>query len=351
MKKVLIGQISTSTSLENPGGLERFVESVNISRQLDSSIQIVELGNFRSEIHWIVKSIMIFIRAMKYLRRVSFIESHHILSGLVTVLFSPKPVVVFFHSPWAEERLSSGDSRRISYLVRKRIEKAYLSRSTRIATVGRSMRDYLINNHNIIPAKIVVVGAGVNFHEFNSSIRKTEGLNVFAARRLEPRMGLVDLIIAWNMLDPHLRGKLRIAGTGSQFDLLQSMIINLGLTETVFLLGRVTEQELIKNYQEATLTIIPTRSLEGFGLVCLESLSCGTPVVSTREGELKFLIGEEWPNLTFDSGKPEQLAAILRQVTLGTLVLPSAIECQQFSGNFTWEKTSAAIASIYRSIE
>ena len=348
MKPLIIGQIATSKSLANPGGLERFVASVNNIREFDSSFEIVSLGNFHSDNHWLMKSAMIFIRAMKQYRRISVIESHHILSGFVTALIFPKPIIVFFHSPWAEEQLSNGDSSKISYFLRKKIEKVYLSRSTHIATVGKSMRDYLINDHNIPASKIVVVGAGVNFRKFNSLTRKKEGLHVFAARRLEPRMGLVDLILAWNILDPQLRGTLRIAGIGSQFELLQKTIIELDLAETVSLLGRVSEEELIENYQEATLTVIPTRTLEGFGLVCLESLACGTPVISSKEGELQYLIGEEWPYLTFDSGEPAQLAGILSQVSTGNIGLPSSFECQQYAAQFTWEKTSEAIASIYR---
>lgn len=350
MKPLVIGQISTSETLMNPGGLERFVEGINRIRQINLSAQILPLGNYRLNFHWLIKSVLLFLRVLRNYRKISIIECHHILSGLITVLIVPKPVVVFYHSPWAEERLSSGNSNRISFFIRQNIEKAYLLRSDQIVTVGKSMRDYLIFNHGISESKIRVVGAGVNILKFNSSKKIKSNLSVFTARRLEPRMGLVDLILAWSILEPALRGSLRIAGTGSQFELLKKMIVDLQLTQTVILLGRVSEDELIKNYQEAKLTVIPTRALEGFGLVTLESLSCGTPVVSTQVGELKYLIGEQWPELTYESGQPAQLAEILKRISIGEIELPSETECRQYAGKFTWEKTSASIDLIYRSL-
>ena len=350
MKPLVIGQISTSGTLMNPGGLERFVEGINRIRQINMSAQILPLGNLRLNFHWLIRSFLLFIRVLRSHRKISYIECHHILSGLITVLAAPKPVVVFYHSPWAEERLSSGNSNKISFFIRKNIEKAYLLRSAQIITVGKSMRDYLIVNHGISQSKIQVVGAGVNLHKFNTSKRIESKLNVFTARRLEPRMGLVDLILAWNILEPELRGSLRIAGTGSQFELLKKMIGDLHLSQTVTLLGRVSEDELIKNYQEAKLTVIPTRALEGFGLVTLESLSCGTPVVSSQVGELKYLIGDQWPDLTFESGQPAQLAEILKRISIEEIKLPSQIECRQYAEKFTWEKTSTSIDLIYRSL-
>ena len=65
---------------------------------------------------------------------------------------------------------------------------------------------------------------------------------------------------------------------------VEDAIERLGLEPAVRLLGRIGEEALVNWYRLATVSVMPTQSLEGFGLSTAESLACGTPVVATPLG-------------------------------------------------------------------
>lgn len=108
---------------------------------------------------------------------------------------------------------------------------------------------------------------------------------VVSVRRLVPRMGLTDLVEALALTGRDAAApRLAIAGTGPEHDLLRARVDAAGLAERVTLLGRVDEARLPDLYRSASLFALPTRSLEGFGMVTGEALASGLPVVATRVG-------------------------------------------------------------------
>lgn len=110
----------------------------------------------------------------------------------------------------------------------------------------------------------------------------TELPMVLSVRRLVPRMGLADLVEAVSRLRSPVQ--LVIAGQGPERARLEQRIREHGLSERTHLLGRVEDDELPALYAAADVFALPTRSLEGFGLVTAEALASGLPVVATRVG-------------------------------------------------------------------
>ena len=147
---ITIVQISTSKNLENPGGLERYVQALNFTRSHKGTFRIMTTEGIAQDSHWLIRSFAIARFILKNKSEIDFIESHYILSGLITVFLSKTPKVIFFHSPWAEEKLVSSQSSQLTYRIRKYIEKLYLLKSNRIITVGKSMKEYLIKEHRIV---------------------------------------------------------------------------------------------------------------------------------------------------------------------------------------------------------
>ena len=168
-------------------------------------------------------------------------------------------------------------------------------------------------------ARAKVIPAGVDLEAFKRTLTKREarkqlGLNadtplLVSVRRLEPRMGLENLIDAMHLLKArHSNARLIIAGRGSLHESLAERIKRLDLDETVALAGFVPEDQLPLYYQAPDCFVIPTVALEGFGMVTVETLACGTPVLGTPAGATPELLGRLDPQLVMKSAEPADIA-------------------------------------------
>ena len=93
-----------------------------------------------------------------------------------------------------------------------------------------------------------------------------------------------------------------IVGDGEEWDNLHALAEELGLSSLRFL-GNVDQQELCRLYNIADLSVTPSRK-EAFGLVALEAMACGIPVVATRQGGLPDFVTDEVGRLV-DNEDPE----------------------------------------------
>jgi glycosyltransferase involved in cell wall biosynthesis len=75
-----------------------------------------------------------------------------------------------------------------------------------------------------------------------------------------------------------------IVGTGSQELSLRGLAEELGLSDSVTFHGRVSEPEKVELLEAATLSILPTRALEGFGLATVEAMALGVVPIVTSAG-------------------------------------------------------------------
>ena len=84
---------------------------------------------------------------------------------------------------------------------------------------------------------------------------------------------------------------LRIAGRGSQLESLERQASVLGISGNISFHGYLSRQELFKEYQQADAFILPSR-FEAFGVVLIEAMSCGLPVIATRSGGPSTIVPE-----------------------------------------------------------
>lgn len=147
----------------------------------------------------------------------------------------------------------------------------------RVITLTRHARSKLITSARISSAKLEVIPPGTR----SMSIKPSASLTVGHLSRLTPEKGQRLLLKAWRQVYAHIpRAKLLIAGSGPDQKHLQSFIHQYGLEKSVRLLGFV--QDKSKFYQQLDLFVFPSLwPLEGFGLVLIESLAHGVPVVAT----------------------------------------------------------------------
>lgn len=241
--------------------------------------------------------------------------------------------VFHFHGPWAAEALAQGQGR-LRYGVKYLVECFTYSRFHSLVTDSNVFADVLNRSYGVPRKRIRTVHPGVDVKTFTPGDRAVardrlgligDGPIFACVRRLEPRMGIAYLVEA--MMD--MPGcQLVVAGDGSLRDALQIQVDGLGLSERVHLLGRVSDEDLVRVYQMADAVIVPSIALEGFGLIVLEAMACGAPVIATRVGGLTEALGpyaSEW------SVPPKDVRALVASMRQILVVGPSRNEVRSYA--------------------
>jgi glycosyltransferase involved in cell wall biosynthesis len=123
-------------------------------------------------------------------------------------------------------------------------------------------------------------------------------------------MGLNSLLDAMPVLRKEIpRIRLLIGGSGPLRAELEAQVKSLALGDCVRLLGFVPEAQLPAHYRAADLFVLPTAQIEGFGLVTIEALASGTPVLGTPIGATSEILGGLDASLLTGGADAESLAA------------------------------------------
>jgi glycosyltransferase involved in cell wall biosynthesis len=140
-----------------------------------------------------------------------------------------------------------------------------------------------------------------------------------------------------------------IAGRGYLHDDLSNHINTLGLNDHVKLVGYLPDCDLPNLYRAADLSVVPTITLEGFGLAAVESLAAGTPVIVTPVGGLPDIMTGFRSDLIAPSSGLEDLISTIRNYIQNLGEAPTDIECRKYATeNFDIEVIRERIASVYR---
>lgn len=147
---------------------------------------------------------------------------------------------------------------------------------------------------------------------------------LFTVRQLRPRYGIGDAIAAVAPVASRGGCIFQIAGAGPLEAALRATIRKHGVEEQVRLLGRISDDDLHLAYQAADLFLLPTRALEGFGLIILEALAYGLPVLGTRVGAIPEVLGGILPEFLVLPGDVEGLRRKVEDFLDGRLRPPPA---------------------------
>ena len=275
---------------------------------------------------------------------------------------SKHPFIMHFHGPWAYESSAEGES---AWKVNSKamLEQVVYKRADRFIVLSSAFRDLLVARYNVDPTCIRLVPGGVNTDRFaledinQRAARErlgwpTDRPIILSVRRLVRRVGLDRLINAIDIVRRHESDVvLYIAGKGPLQDELEQQIHDRDLAEHAKLLGFVPDDDLPYAYRAADLSVVPTIAHEGFGLIVVESLAAGTPVLATPVGGLPEIVSELSDTLLLPDAQPHSIATRIIDVLDGTLPLPGRSACQHYiQGRYDWPTIAHKVRTVYEEL-
>lgn len=294
--------------------------------------------------------------------RPSLLATHFALYAWPAVgVLRDVPHVVHFHGPWADESSAEG-GRWFAVAAKRFLERRVYRTADRFVVLSDAFRKVLVERYGVDPALVRVVPGGVETTRFAIDATRTEARErlglpldrplVVCVRRLAHRMGIDTLLEAMvEVVRSAPSALLCVAGTGPLKELLAAKVESLGVDQNVRLLGFVPDDNLPSLYRAADLSVVPSQTLEGFGLITIESLAAGTPVLVTPVGGLPEAVGRLSRNSIFADSSAGAIAAGLRGALDGTRTLPTEEECRRYAREgFDWSVIGPRVLDVYREV-
>jgi glycosyltransferase involved in cell wall biosynthesis len=361
---------------DTPGGLNRYVSDLlSALRTAGVSARAVVVGPAAaappevsvagSTGQPVVRRLRKFARsAAQAMTDCDVVDVHFALYACLPTLLGPGrrlPLVVHFHGPWADEGRAAGGQRPQVTRAKWMLERLVYRRASAVVTLSSAFRQVIVERYGVSPWRVQVIRPAVDLHRFRPGDRAqarerlslpADAQVIACIRRLTPRMGIEDLLDAWTALPDHpsCDRVLLIGGDGPARPDLERRARTLAISDTVRFLGRLTEEELTSVYRAADVVVVPTVALEGFGLVVIEALACGTPVVTTDSGGLPEAMAGLAPDAVVPAARVDVLSARLDGALTGRQPLPGPVECRRHAMAYTEEALAQAHVELYERV-
>ena len=202
------------------------------------------------------------------------------------------------------------------------------------------------------PGDYKVIPNGVDVQRFATAVpiaRWQDGTpNILFVGRHEPRKGLLDLLKAHRILRKTGSGsRLLIVGSGPQEREARRYVATRGLQEVEFL-GRVTDTEKAQLFRTADVYASPATGGESFGIVLLEAMAAGTPIVCSDIHGYKGVVRRGREGLLVPPREPRELAlAIDRLLRDPALREQMGAAGQARAEEFSWPRVTAKVEDYY----
>ena len=260
------------------------------------------------------------------------IFSHYWLSGLVALHLRALwevPVVQMFHTLGHMKNLVASTPEERASALRLQVEARLMREVDHIVAGSPMDKVHMLKLYAAPAERITVIPPGVDVHHFRprpkGKARAVVGVPrdtfmILYVGRIEPLKGVDTLLRAVRLLaqrccSPTDITVVIIGGDASvprsQMDAEMARLYTLrdalGLRDLVTFLGRQGQNVLPYYYAAADVVVMPSY-YESFGMVALEAMACGTPVVASRVGGLIFTVVDGVTGFHVPSGQPEPLA-------------------------------------------
>jgi len=303
------------------------------------------------------------------------IHSHYWMSGLAAELLSDAwggtPIVHMFHTLGEmKNRVARSEDERAGE-DRLNGERQILGRADRIIVATLAETTQLRFLYRVEQRKLAVIPPGVDTSHFypipSDEAKQYIGLKpdnrmVLFVGRIEPLKGVDTLIQAMACLDlNNLQRPVHLAIIGGEPNAipedmtdemirLQKLCDELLMGGMVIFLGKRGQDTLPYYYSAAEVVVMPSL-YESFGMVALEAMACGTPVIASEVGGLGYLVQNGVTGYTIPDSEPDALCDKLSWL-LGDAHLRETmgLQASQYALDYAWGKIAKQIVGVYEEL-
>jgi D-inositol-3-phosphate glycosyltransferase len=308
-------------------------------------------------------------------RDYELVHTHYWLSGWVGKRLREKwsiPLVHMFHTLGILKNFVLPGNREREPRRRLTVERQILGFADGLIAPNPWEKDQMIGQ-GALPSKIDVIPCGVDLRLFKplscSRARRILGLSqrefILYVGRIDAIKGIDVLIRAIHWLSRRrlkggqelgliiIGGEKEEGGQEKSKEMLRlrKMVTRMGLQERVAFWGSQRQDWLPFFYAAAQALVLPSR-YESFGMVALEAMACGTPVIASRVGGLQYTVEDEESGLLFPEGDWRLLAECIREVLENRLLrqklVASALERVK---EFSWPKVAQKVLAFYQALK
>lgn len=233
----------------------------------------------------------------------------------------------------------------------------------RIIVTSQYMADQLSNFWQVPLDKISIVPNGIDLSRYQRY--ESEDLTAFRRRfaadderivfhigRLVHEKGTQTLIeAAPRILAEFPKVRFLIAGRGPMYDELQGMATELGVSDRVDFLGFISDRERDGLYHVADVAAFPSL-YEPFGIVALEAMAAGVPVVASDVGGLAEVVDTYEAGIAHAPGDPGSLARAVRETLRNTAEVQTWAEnaLEEIRTEFSWAHVAEETVAVYEQV-
>jgi glycosyltransferase involved in cell wall biosynthesis len=207
-----------------------------------------------------------------------------------------------------------------------------------------------------VPVEVIPYTAELARPEPAARTRNGERSILFVGRLIE-RKGVAHLIRALGAVRRTVAARLVVVGEGPERASLERLAADTGVTPHVDFRGRVSDEELRRAYAGAAVFVLPSvldqrQDTEGLGVVLLEAMNYGVPVVASNIGGITDIVQHETTGLLVPPGDESALAEALTRL-LGSPELARSLGeggARLLRETFSWDRIVERWENVYRRI-
>jgi D-inositol-3-phosphate glycosyltransferase len=295
-------------------------------------------------------------------RAYDLVHSHYWLSGWVGQSLKAAwrvPHVIMFHTLGEVKNRHHLDEREPEHRIDG--ERLIAHAADRVICASEGESEMLGALYGLPPSRVTVVPCGVDTEEFRpldkAEVRRQLGLPmqqpiVLFVGRIEPLKGIDVLLRAVSNIDGRFR-VLVIGGDGKDLARkaeLATLAAELGIADKVTFFDAVPHAELPLYYNAADICVVPSY-YESFGLVAVEAMACGVPVIASRVGGLKETVQDGQTGYLVPWLCPEPFSERL-ELLLNNEPLRRSLgrEARTAAERYHWSEVAARVEDVYHEL-